>query len=35
MARRGERARVSVVTSYSVEAMREGYERRYTALRDR
>jgi glycosyltransferase involved in cell wall biosynthesis len=35
LARRGERARNLVVASFSVEAMREGYERRYTALQDR
>lgn len=31
---RGERARARVIASYSVDAMREGYERRYGALGD-
>jgi glycosyltransferase involved in cell wall biosynthesis len=35
MARRGERARERVVASFSVDAMRDGYERRYGALDDR
>lgn len=35
MTRRGERARERVVASFSVDAMREGYERLYFALRDR
>lgn len=35
MARRGERARERVVAAFSIDAMREGYERLYGALRDR
>lgn len=35
MSRRGERARDRVVSTFSVDAMREGYERRYGALGDR
>jgi glycosyltransferase involved in cell wall biosynthesis len=35
MSRRGARARDRVVERFSVDAMREGYERRYSALRDR
>jgi L-malate glycosyltransferase len=35
MTRRGERARARVVASFSVDTMREGYERLYGALQDR
>ena len=32
--RRGERARACVIARYSLDAMREGYERQYSALDD-